>query len=137
MSAMEDQERPPPYFGDYPHGAYWSAVTREGTNVSDEDEDYTVAGSHLGIMWDEEAGPLWASDGLLPDDPEWLRRALGLSDSLVADLLTWLSDMTALHRGLPVAARGDRMRRLDQRGRELAERLQTEVGNRYSVWYHA
>lgn len=67
---MVDQERPSPYFGDYPHGAYWSAVAREGTRASDEEGDYTVGG-------------------------------------------------------------------LDQRGRELAERLQTEVGSEYRVWYHA
>jgi hypothetical protein len=137
MSVMEDQERPPPYFGDYPHGAYWSAVAPEGAQASDEEEDCTVEGTELRIMWDEGAGPLWASDGPLPDDPAWLRRALGLSDSLVADLLTWLSDMTALHTGLPVADWRERGRQLDKRGRELAKRLQTEVGTRYRAWYHA
>lgn len=28
----------------------------------------------------------------LPDDPTWMQRALGLSDSLIADLLSWLHD---------------------------------------------
>ena len=107
---------PSPYFGDYPHGAYWSAVRSEVPFDTDEDEDYTVGGSHLRIMWDEDAGPLWASDGLLPDDPQWLRRALGLSDSLVADVLSWLSDMTALHSGQLVTDWADQTRRLDQRG---------------------
>jgi hypothetical protein len=79
----------------------------------------------------------WASDGLLPDDPEWLRRALDLSDSLVADLLTWLSDMTALHFGSSVADWHELRRQPDERGRQLAERLQAEVGTRYKVRYQA
>lgn len=133
---MVDQERPPPFFGDHQRGAYWSAVVPEGRRPSDT-EDYSVEGSHLRIMWDEGAGPLWASDGLLPDDPQWLQRALGLSASLVADLLTWLSDMTALHRGLPVADWRQRVQRLDERGRQLAERSQTEVGAQYTVSYQA
>ena len=134
---MEGQEQPPPYFGDYPDGSYWSAVAPEGTQDSHQEEDYAVEGSALRIMWDEGAGPLWASDGLLPDDPGWLRRALGLSDSLVAALLTWLSEMTALHSGLAVAEWQDRARQLDEQGRELAERLQAEVGTRFRVRYHA
>ena len=136
MSVMEDREPPPPYFGDYPHGAYWSAVRPEGGWV-EEAEDNTVEGSQLRIMWDEGAGPLWATEGLLPDDPEWLRRALDLSDSLVADLLTWLSDMTALHLGSPVADWRERARALERRGRELADRVQAQVGARYRVRYHA
>lgn len=88
-------------------------------------------------MWDEGAGPLWGDEGLLPDDPEWLRRALDLSDSLIADLLTWLSDMTALHLGSPVADWRKRARALDERGRQLADRVQREVGTRYRVRYHA
>lgn len=101
------------------------------------DEDYTVEGPNLRIMWDEGAGPLWASDGLLPDDFEWLRRALDLSDSLVADLLRWLSDMTALRFGRSVAGWHEQRPQLDERGRQLAERLQAEVGSRYKVRYQA
>lgn len=133
---MENQESPPPYVGDYPHGAYWSAVPPEGTQDSDEEEDYTVAGQELRVMWDE-GGPLWAEDGLLPDDSEWLQRALGLSHSFVVDLLAWLSDMTALQHGPPAVDWRERRQQLDRRGRELAERLQNEVGTRYMVWYHA
>lgn len=134
---MEDQEQPPPYFGDYPHGSYWSAAAPEGAKDSDQEEDHAVEGSTLRIMCDEGAGPLWASEGLLPDDPEWLRLALGLSDSLVAALLTWLSEMTALHPGSPVGEWQERARQLDERGRELAQRLQAEVGTRFIVRYHA
>ncbi len=137
MSAMDDREGPPPYFGDYPHGEYASAFASERTQAaSDDEEDYTVEGSELRIMWDEGAGPLWASDGLLPDEPEWLQRALGLSDLLVADLLAWLSDMTAVKSG-PVPNWREQERLMDERGRDLAARLQTELGSRYRVWYRA
>jgi hypothetical protein len=136
MSVMDDREGPPPYFGDYPHGAYASVFAPEHPPASDDEEDYTVAGSELRIMWDEGAGPLWASDGLLPHEPEWLQRALGLSDPLVADLLTWLSDMTTLKSGRAPNWR-EQERLMDERGRDLAARLQTEVGSRYRVWFHA
>jgi hypothetical protein len=54
-----DPEPLSPYFGDYPDGMYWSAVRPEGTEPDDEvDEDYTVEGPHLRIMWDEGAGPV-------------------------------------------------------------------------------
>ena len=132
---MEDREPPPPYFGDYPHGAYWSALAPEGATFSDDEEDFVVEGSELRVMWDE-GGPLWGEDGLLPDEPEWLRRALALSDSLVIDLLAWLSDMTTL-QGSATAASRERAQELVERGRELAERLQREVGSQYRVWYHA
>lgn len=138
VMAGEDEEGPPLYFGDYPHGAYWSAVVPEGAAqpvVSDE-EYFSYEGSLLRIMWDEDAGPLWGEEGLLGEDAEWMRRALGLSDSLIADLLTWMSDMAALHYGPSVADWRERGQRLDARGRGLAERLQQEVGSRYKVWYH-
>ena len=130
---MEDREPPPPYFGDYPHGAYWSAVVPEGEH--DEEEDYSVAGPELRVMWDESAGPLWDESGLLPDDPAWLRRALSLSDSLVADLLAWLSDKSALHYGSRVEGWPERSEKLDERGRDLAARVQSEVGSQYVVRY--
>ncbi len=122
----EDQERPQLHFGDYPHGAYWSTVAPGGAQVSEE--DYSVQGSDLRIMWDEGAGPLWTTeDGLLPDEPAWLKRALGLSDSLVAELLRWVRDMDAHRQHHPPA------RRLDEQAEHLAERLQAEVGSRFKV----
>jgi hypothetical protein len=136
MRFMEDEERPPPYLGDYPHGAYWSAVAPEDA-PDDVREDYSVERPGLRIMWDEQAGPLWDETGLLPDEPEWLQRALGLSDSLVPDLLAWMSDMTTLHHGPPVEDGRERVQKLDARGRALAERVQAEVGADYSVRYDA
>jgi hypothetical protein len=82
-------------------------------------------------MWDEGAGPLWDEEGGLPDDREWLQRSLGLSDPLIVDLLTWLNDMAAAH----VRSTIERRQQLHDRGHELADRLQREVGERYIVRY--
>jgi hypothetical protein len=100
--------------------------------VADGDEDdYSVDGPGLRIMWDEGAGPLWSTgDGLLPDDPAWLQRALGLSSSLIADLLEWLHDKDTAHRYHQSPPR------LDERAEQLAIRLQAEMGLRFTVRYH-
>jgi hypothetical protein len=45
--------------------------------------------------------------------------------------------MTALHFGSSVADWHELRRQLDERGRQLAERLQAEVGTRYKVRYQA
>jgi hypothetical protein len=99
-----------------------------------QEDEYVLdgEGSELRIMWDMGAGPLWTSeDGLLPDDPEWLKRALGLSESLVADLLEWLHAMddADAHRRPPPSD-------LHERAEQLSARLQTEVGSRFEVRYH-
>lgn len=109
-----------------PRGAFWCSADDEFV-VVDEDE-YSVDGSELRIMYDTGAGPLWAIDGLLSDEPEWMKRALGISDGLVADLLRWLLDMDSASRPHPES--------LDERAEELAGRLQAEVGSRFRVWYH-
>ena len=126
------EDLPPPYFGDYPHGAYWSAfLPRTARSMTTaEAEDFTVEGTSLRIMWDEGAGPLWGDEGLLPDDPEWLQQALGLSDSLIADLLAWARDMDSARE------RGQAQAPLDHRALQLTERLQTEVGSRFRVRFH-
>ena len=123
---------PPPYLGDYPSGVYWSAFRPEGSaDDDDEADDFTVEGNKLRLMWDEGAGPLWGEEGLLPDDPDWLRQALGLSDSLIADLLAWVSAMDAAHE------RRQPQSRLNEQAVQLAERLQTEVGPRFRVTFRA
>src|SRR4051812_47575308 len=87
--------------------------------VDPTEDHYSVDGPGLRIMWDEGAGPLWSTeDGLLPDDPEWLDRALGLSDALIADLLGWLHDKDTAHRHHQSPPQ------LDERAEQLAERLQ-------------
>jgi len=102
----------------------------------DPDDDYwepPVEGSVLRVMWDENAGPLWGDDGLLPEEPEWMHSALGLSDSLIADLLQWMSDMTGLQFGPLVGNSQLRQQQLRDLGADLAQRLQAEVGTRYRV----
>jgi hypothetical protein len=96
-----------------------------------DDDDYVVGGPVLRIMWDEGAGPLWSTgEGLLPDDPDWLKRALGLSDTLIADLLGWLREKDTAHRFHQSPPQ------LDDRAERLVGRLQAEVGSRFTVRYH-
>ena len=85
-------------------------------------------------MWDYGVVvPLWDAGGLLPEEPEWLRAALGLSDALIGDLTRWGHDMNVLDG----AARSSRSQyeALDVRARELAARLQRELGSGFSVQY--
>ena len=133
---MTNDDAPPPvHLGDYPHAAYWSAE-RPPEVQADEPADYSVSGPTIRMMWDYGVRiPLWDAEGLLPEEPEWLRDALNLSQRLIDDLSRWGFDMIELD-----AAPGRRPREayeaLDVRGRELAQRLQQEVGSRYSVTYH-
>ena len=122
------------HLGDYPHGAYWSA-DRRALRQEIEPADYSVSGPVLRVMWDYGVRvPLWDAEGLLPDEPDWLRKALGLSDSLIQDLTRWGLDMEELD-AVPVRGTTDAYEALDVRARELAERLQQELGPRYSVRY--
>ena len=136
---MGNDESMAPYFGDYPDGAYWSAVRPAGAEkrVVTAEEQFSYDGTSLRITWDEGAGPLWGDGGLLGMDAEWMRRALGLSDALVEDLLTWMRDMSALNYGPATGDWQEKQHRLDSRGEAMAERLRAEVGVRYRVRYHA
>lgn len=132
MTVVENADLPPPYFGDYPHGAYWSVAGRsDAEDNAYSEEDYSVDGSVLRIMWDEGAGPLWADgEGLLPDDPEWLQRPLGLSKALIEDLLGWQHDMDAAAQHHPPTPH------LAEAAERLADRLRAEVGSRFEVRFH-
>ena len=46
---QDEPESPEPYFGDYPHGAYWSAIRPEGAEerVVDDAEHYSYKGTGL------------------------------------------------------------------------------------------
>jgi len=130
MEGREDP--PPPYLGNYPAGPYWSAVAPG--DEADLAEDYAVEGSDLEIMWDEGGGPLWGIEGLLPDEPEWLQRALGISEALIADLLAWRNDMNVFNS----TAQADWLagqKAMDLRASELVDRLQAEVGTSFHVRY--
>lgn len=130
---QDRDDPPPPYFGDYPNGAYWSAVPPG--DEGEGDDDYTVAGTGLRLMWDEGGGPLWSIDGCLPPDPVWLHRSLGISAPLAADLLVWQEDMNAFHYGPPTQDWRTRHHMLDERADELVERLRSEIGTRYEIRY--
>ena len=81
------------HLGDYPHGAYWTAERRPSAH-EDEPADYSISGPVIRLMWDYSMRiPLWDAEGLLPEEPEWLREALGLSDLLIEDLRRWGLDM--------------------------------------------
>jgi len=104
-----DDAPPPMHFGDYPHGAYWSAERRP-QGQEDEPADYSVSGSVLRMMWDYGVRvPLWDAEGLLPEEPNWLRKALGLSDPLIEDLTRWGLDMVELD-AVPSRGRQKRMK---------------------------
>jgi len=102
--------------------------------VRDDDspnDDFSVEGTRLRMMWDEGAGPLWGDEGLLPAHPEWLRQALGLTDALIADLIMWVRDMDSARD------RGQSQDLLNPHAQRLTERLQAEVGARFRVRFHA
>jgi hypothetical protein len=85
-------------------------------------------------MWDYGVRvPLWDAAGLLPEEPEWLRLALGLGDAPVNDLNGWGLDMNWLD-GAQVRSKGQ-YDALGLRAREPADRLQRELGSRFTVQY--
>ncbi len=107
-------------------GYYWTAV-RPANYVEDDEEDFTVEGTHLRLMWDH-GGPLWSDvESLLPDEPRWLREALGLSEALIVDLLQWQADMDEL----PVSRKS--LDPLHERAEALVERLRAEIGDRFAI----
>lgn len=132
MVTPAGREPPPRHFGDFPHGAYWSVDPPEGYE-GDETLDFTVSGDVIEFAWDYGVVvPLWDGDGLVPDEPEWLERALGLSERLIADLSAWGNEMNDLD-----ATRGTRRAydRMDTRARALVDRLRAELGDRFRVVY--
>ena len=95
-----------------------------------------VDGDVIRFMWDYGVTvPLWTDhEGLLPDDPEWLRGALGLSDALIEDLRAWGAAMGYLDAN-PRLRTGRAYRDLDQRARGLVARLEEELAPRLTVEY--
>lgn len=71
--------------------------------------------------------PLWDDDGLM--DVEELRRDLGLSESLLADLAAWQSAWEAPIRTLSE-------RRLEAKAKPLVRRLRAEAGPGYEFRLH-
>ncbi|MFC7497446.1 MULTISPECIES: hypothetical protein [unclassified Nocardioides] len=107
-------------------------------NAGFDDEellDITVSGDVIRFMWDYTvAVPLWDREGLLPEEPTWLRQVLGLSEPLIRDLSSWGRAMNHLDEN-PSLRTEEAYRDLDQRARTLVDRLRREVGSRYVVKY--
>ena len=129
MSAP-DRDPPPWHFGDPAGGMYWTAERHH--DQDEQPDDYTVTGD-LKFDWDFGVTvPLWDDEGLLPDDPEWLRRALGLSDELIRDMDRWGRDCLRLDLGeLPQ----DMPETMESRALALVERLRQELAGRFTVTY--
>ena len=131
---MPDPDDLPLYLGDHPHGAYWSAAREDAGD--DEEESYDVSGTTIRFMPEDTVSvPLWDGDGLLPEDPEWLHRALGLSPELVRDLAAWGGAWNAVGRGerLTDEQYVQRFESLDDEARRLVDRLRAELPSRYEV----
>lgn len=101
----------------------------------DEGDEGSVSGDVIRFMWDYSVHiPLWGDEGKLPEEPEWLRRELGLSDGLIDGMATWGHDMCELD-GTEAAFDMETGRVMDERARDLVERLRAELGSRYRVVY--
>lgn len=128
-----DQSPPLRYFGD-PYGAHWSVDPPAGF-VNDDALDFTVEGDVIKFMWDHGVViPLWDGNGLVPEEPEWSRKALGLSVALIQDLASWGNAMEFLDAKPPLRTE-QAVRDLGQRAKELVQRLQQELAPRFSVKY--
>jgi hypothetical protein len=99
---------------------------------------HAVHGEVITFMWDYGVSiPLWDEEGLLPDEPEWLRSALGLSDDLIGALGRWgrgMNDLddTSAEEHSTSESQATR-RRLEEQAKHLVERLRREVGSRYTI----
>ena len=71
---------------------------------------------------------------MLPEEPDWLRTALGVSDPLIHDLGAWGNDMETLDANPPLRTE-QAYRDLDLGARELVERLRQELGSRFTIEY--
>lgn len=92
-------------------------------------------GDVLRFMWDYTVRiPLWGRGGLITDDPGWLRRVLGLSDSLINDLVAWGDAMNHLDAHLELRAE-QAYEDLDEQARALVARLREEIGSRFRIDY--
>ena len=138
MGGMTGEEMPPRHLGDFPDGAYWPADPPAGADVEDGvDEVAHVPTGPIRFSWDYGVRvPLWDDAGLLPEDPAWLREALGLDDTLVRDLAQWGRDMEELDAA-PRLRSMQAYAALGGRARELVARLRVVLAGRHEVAYDA
>lgn len=115
----------------------WFAYPPGPDEPRDDDETPSVTGPEIRFMWDYGVGvPLWADGGLLPEDPDWLREALGLSAELVAELTAWGNAMEELDSRPSLGAdQQGAYRELDSRAAALVEELRAQLAGRYTVRY--
>ena len=134
---MTGEEMPRRHLGDFPDGAYWSADPPAGADVEDGvDEVAHVPTGPVRFSWDYGVRvPLWDDTGLLPEDPMWLREALGLDDALVRELAQWGRDMEELD-ATPRQRSREAYVAMDARARELVARLRVALSGRHEVGYH-
>ncbi|MBE7324002.1 hypothetical protein IEQ44_04980 [Nocardioides sp. Y6] len=124
----------PRHLGDHPHGAYWSADAPPGDH--DVKDVPHVPEGPIRFMWDYGVRvPLWDDSGLLPEDPAWLRDALGLDDALILDLARWGHDMDELDQAAPEHRTDAAYAALDTRARALMARLERMLDGRFVVTY--
>jgi hypothetical protein len=105
-------------------GQGWSAPGPGDRIPESSDDDTRVVGTKIAFFWDYGVTvPLWDEHGLLPDEPEWLERELGLSSALIADLVAWAA---AQERGRPApdASPEDEEQLFVRLQAELAPRLE-------------
>lgn len=129
-------DRPRRHFGDSPTGPGWYAYPPK--DYVEQPESYEVEGTVIRFMPEDSVSvPLWDGDGLLPHEPEWLNRALGLGPELVADLAAWGDDWNAAIYGQQFTAEEHRARdkRLDAEAQVLIQRLRAELPEGYTVVY--
>lgn len=134
MSSEPDRTRR--HFGDSPSGPGWYAYPPK--DYVEPAESYEVDGTIIRFMPEDTVSvPLWDDSGLLPHEPEWLHRALGLSPGLVADLAAWGDDWNAPNRGerFSDAEHLARAQRLNAEAQVLVERLRAELPEGYTVVY--
>lgn len=132
----DDHDRTPPFLGDPATGVGWYAYPPEG--YVGPPESFAIEGTVIRFMPEDSVSvPLWDGNGLLPHEPEWLNRALGLSAELVADLAAWGDDWNASIYGQQFTAEEHlaRSERLDAEARVLIERLRSELPEGYEVVY--
>lgn len=133
-----EREAPSPYIGDFRDGAHVPASSAEASDETPE--DYTVSGDVIRFMWDYGViVPLWDGEGLLSEEPAWLRTALGLSEGLIQALTAWGQDMDHADNIAWKQKTRDEWeqayRGLDARALDLVESLRRELEPRYEVTY--
>lgn len=121
-----------------PSGLHWAAHAPDGHPSEQTDVlDRGVSGKVIRFMWDYGVlVPLWDQEGLLPEEREWLRRVLLVSEELITDMTAWGDYMNRLD-GEPSLRTDESWAEMNRRGQALAERLQAELGSNYIVQYKA